>query len=123
MRWREPLYAGDRVRKHLEEYRQLLRETDILPAGMKDFYLIVSPANEKNLMELIPVSCLRGVRYRADRMRILGVAADRWEACALCEKMLGDCYRSCGTLDRDAVREWLQREARETRETQEPAEE
>ena len=117
MRWREPLYAGDRVLEHLDEYRQLLSKTDVLPAGMKDFYLIVSPANEKNLMELIPVSCLRGVRYRADTMWVLGVAADRREACALCERMLGECYRSCGTLDRDSVRKWMQREA------QEPAEE
>ncbi len=103
MRWREPLYTGDRAGEHLEEYRQLLARTDVLPGGMKDFYLIVSPANEKNLMELIPASCLKGLRYRADEMWVLGIAADRREAFAVCERMLQDCYKRHGRISREDI--------------------
>ena len=113
MRWREPLYTGDRAREHLEQYRELLSQTGILPRGMRDFYLIVSPANENNLMELVPASCLRGTRYRADEMWVLGIAADRREAFAVCERMLQDCYERYGRISREDI--WKSKEPAKSR--------
>lgn len=100
MRWREPIYTGEKAREHLKEYRRCL-ET-LSKAEYKDlrFYVIAAAANEQNLMELIPASHLKQAYYRADTLLILGLAADRNEAFALCEQMIRDCYICHGQISR-----------------------
>ncbi len=103
MQWREPLYTGRKAKPHEAKYRQLLETLSQTEYKALRFYVIVSPANEQNLMELIPASHLKQTYYRADSMRILGLAEDRKEAFELCHKMIRDCYVTAGVIDRDSL--------------------
>ncbi len=100
MQWREPLYLGRKARPHQARYRQLLETLSETAYKTLNFYVIVSPANEQNLMELIPASHLKQNYYRADTMSILGLAADKKEAFDLCHKMIRDCYVGNGVIDK-----------------------
>ncbi|MBP3700474.1 MAG: hypothetical protein J6I64_01155, partial [Lachnospiraceae bacterium] len=53
--------------------------------------------------ELIPASHLKQSYYRADTMKILGLAADKKEAFDLCHKMIRDCYVGNGVIDREGL--------------------
>lgn len=103
MQWREPLYIGRKARAHQAAYRQLLETLSQTEHKRLNFYVIVSPANENNLMELIPASHLKQSYYRADTMKILGLAADKKEAFDLCHKMIRDCYVGNGIIDRNGL--------------------
>ena len=103
MQWREPLYIGRKARLHQAKYRQLLETLSQTDHKQLNFYVIVSPANEKNLMELIPASHLKQSYYRADTMKILGLAADKKAAFDLCHKMIRDCYVGNGVIDREGL--------------------
>ena len=100
MQWREPLYLGRKVMPHQAKYRKLLETLSETEHKKLNFYVIVSPANEQNLMELIPASHLKQNYYRAETMSILGLAADKKEAFELCHKMIRDCYVGNGVIDR-----------------------
>ena len=100
MQWREPLYLGRKARAHQEKYRQLLETLSATEYKKLNFYVIVSPANEQNLMELIPASHLKQTYYRAESMSILGLAADKNEAIDLCHRMIRDCYIGNGSIDK-----------------------
>ena len=102
MQWREPLYLGRKAMLHQDKYRQQL-ETLSQEKKRLNFYVIVSPANEQNLMELIPADHLKQSYYRADSMKILGLAADKREAFDLCHKMIRDCYVGNGVIDKDGM--------------------
>ena len=103
MQWREPLYIGRKARTHQAVYRRLLETLSQTEHKRLNFYVIVSPANENNLMELIPAAHLKQNYYRADSMRILGLAADKKEAFDLCHKMIRDCYVGNGIIDREGL--------------------
>ena len=103
MQWREPLYLGRKARPHQGKYRQLLETLSQTDHKHLNFYVIVSPANEQNLMELIPASHLKQNYYRAETMSILGLAADKKEAFDLCHKMIRDCYVGNGVIDRTSL--------------------
>lgn len=107
MQWREPLYVGRKARPYQEKYRQLLETLSQTEHKELNFYVIVSPANEQNLMELIPAVHLKQNYYRAETMSILGLAADKREAFDLCHKMIRDCYVSGNGIDRQSL--WGQR--------------
>lgn len=100
MQWREPLYLGKKARPYQGKYRKLLETLSQTDQKSLNFYVIVSPANEQNLMELIPASHLKQNYYRTETMTILGLAADKNEAFDLCHKMILDCYMSNGIIDR-----------------------
>lgn len=101
MQWCEPIYTGQKARQHLKEYRRLLGCLSKAGYGELTFYVIAAPANEKNLMELIPASHLKQAYYRADSLLILGLAADKNEAFGLCEQILRDAYICHGRLSRE----------------------
>lgn len=103
MRWSEPIYTGERARAHRKEYRRLLETLAEAEYRQLRFYVIAAPANEKNLMELIPASHLKQAYYRADSLRILGLAADKEEAIEVCEQMIRDCYVCHGTISRELL--------------------
>lgn len=103
MQWREPLYLGEKARDHVKEYRYLLKALSYTEPDRLKFYVIAAPANEKNLMELIPASHLKLACYRADSLYILGLAADKKEAYALCETMVRDCYICHGQISRELL--------------------
>ena len=103
MRWCEPIYTGEKARKRLQEYRRLLgalSETGYQELG---FYVLVSPANGKNLMELLPAYYLKQAAYREESLAVLGLAENRREAFELCRRILRDCYICHGCIRRELL--------------------
>ena len=70
------------------------------PAG---FVTATEDKNDRTVMELIPADHLKQSYYRADSMKILGLAADKREAFDLCHKMIRDCYVGNGIIDKDGL--------------------
>lgn len=103
MRWCEPIYTGEKAREHLQEYRRLLERVSEAANWELGFYVIATPANDKNLMELFPAFYLKQASYRRHSMVIMGLAADRKEAFLLCEQMVRDCYVCHGCVSRELL--------------------
>lgn len=103
MRFCEPVYSGEKAREHLQEYRRLLDRLSETEYGELKFYVLTAPANERNLMELIPAFHLKQVYDRRDTLVVLGLAADRNEAFELCGRILRDCYICHGKLSRELL--------------------
>lgn len=103
MRWCEPIYTGEKAREHLKEYRQLLERLSGADNRELGFYVLALPANDKNLLELLPAYYLKQASYRVGSLVVLGLAADRQEALKLCERMLRDCYICHGCIRRELL--------------------
>ncbi len=103
MRWCEPIYTGEKARGRLQEYRRLLGALSEAEYKELGFYVLASPANGKNLMELLPAYYLKQAAYRAESLVVLGLAANRREALELCERILHDCYICHGCIRRELL--------------------
>ncbi|MCI8566109.1 MAG: hypothetical protein HFI39_07310 [Lachnospiraceae bacterium] len=103
MQWCEPIYTGEKARKRLKDYRRLLGAISGAANKELGFYVLASPANGKNLLEILPAYYLKQASYRIDSLVVLGLAADRQEAFELCGRILRDCYLCHGCLRRELL--------------------
>lgn len=103
MRWCKPIYIGEKAREHQKDYRHLLESLKTAENRELMFYVLAAPANEQNLLELLPAYYLKQAVYREESLVILGLAANKKEAFELCARILGDCYICHGRISRELL--------------------
>ena len=90
LRWYPHLYIGDRALKRKGELIRDIEEQRFVPGA----YLLTFPLNEANQLELLPAGNMaRPVIYDRTPM-IVGLAADRQEACELLEQIAKETNRA-----------------------------
>ena len=94
--WKDDLYTGG------------LKEGESLPAlkrkietgwFVKDYYLITSPTNTENLLDIIEARLLRFSFYRSRNLSVFGLAKGKGNAEQLLEKMIADAYEKNGNVN------------------------
>ena len=95
MKWLKKPYLGAKAQRHA---REILRAAEQGVKSRQDgCYLVVLSPMEGAQLELISLwECRRNSR---EDLHVLGMAASRWEAMQLVEKIARDCLRRSGKPD------------------------
>lgn len=98
MKWYADLYVGEQVKgKEKKRIRQIAES-----GRPRHYYLIAFPANESNLLDIMPV---RTAQYY-ENLHVIGLARNKREALHVAGVILDKVYRRTGGF---AVQEYLKK--------------
>lgn len=95
MEWYNHLYVGKKARRRRFAIIQGVRDGVFDPRA----YVITPPQNGNNILDIYPAAMLLLPPYKDQDMKILGIAADYWEALEVARRIVDEMYQKTGRFD------------------------
>ncbi len=101
MIWYDRLYMGEKAGKQRSSVMWDIRRKK----KRNDIYVITPPSNEKNVLDIYPVTTLYQEYYEKKNLLILGIALGYGEALELVRRIVDEMYKATGKFD---IKEFLE---------------
>lgn len=95
MEWYNHLYVGKKAKRRRFTIIQGVRDGLFDPRA----YVITPPQNGNNILDIYPAAMLLLPPYKDQDMKILGIAADYWEALEVARQIVDEMYQKTGGFD------------------------
>ena len=100
MKWYEPFYTGDGIRRRAAHIRERLDAGKVSP----DHFLITLAAGRDDYLDVISTNYLFQESVRRTLPPVVGIAKDKGEAMGIVVRITEECYRETGAAD---LKRWL----------------
>lgn len=95
MEFYKKLYVSEKLQKRQDKIVNALEQNQFLPF----IHVITLPLMKDGMLEIYPAYVLRQEIYRKMSVLVVGIAADRGEACEMVQQIVQDCLDECGSVD------------------------
>lgn len=95
MRWYRNLYLGESVKKQAARIRWKVEHN----AGQLNIYLLTLPANDRNLLDIIPAANLLQKGYPKRNLFVVGIEKGYDEAAYMAASIVAEVYSRTGGFD------------------------
>lgn len=106
MEFLQELYLGEKITPKVDQIVKKIMNSQIVP----DVYLLAMPSHPDNMLDLIPQWEILQKGYPKDRLRIVGLAANKKEAIGLFQFLVEESLEKTESAD---IRAYLEEKWRE----------